>query len=148
MAWIPFGALPCRRKHLMIARASMLLKLRASLTCFGDWFLPGWVKNLSAPRYFSYHRLCVSSPVGENTNSFFVYCVPSIFTHFLFRSLYFPHLLYSLSIFQRNSKGVWLNLLNACSAIRFITLYDIMGVLLLSANIWKHQFHVCAYSYL
>jgi hypothetical protein len=121
------------------------------------------------------HRLSVCPPVGENINSFFVYCVPSNFTHFLFRSLYFPLLSYSLRIFQRNSKGVpsifthflfrslyflfltyslsifqrnwkcvWLNLLNVCSVIRFTTLYAIMCVLLLSVNIWKHQFHICA----
>ena len=30
MAWIPFGALPCRKKNLMTAHVSMLLKLRMS----------------------------------------------------------------------------------------------------------------------
>jgi len=30
MAWISFGALPCKKKKLMRARVSMLLKLRAS----------------------------------------------------------------------------------------------------------------------
>ena len=38
----------------MTARVSMLLKSRASLTCFRACFLPGWVKNLSAPRYWVY----------------------------------------------------------------------------------------------
>ena len=32
----------------MIARVSMFLKSRASLTCFRDYFLPGRVKDLSA----------------------------------------------------------------------------------------------------
>jgi len=34
MAWISFGALPYRKKYLMTARVSMLLKSRASLKCF------------------------------------------------------------------------------------------------------------------
>jgi len=50
MAWISFGALLCRKKNLMTARVSILLKLRASLTCFRASFLPGWAKDLSAPR--------------------------------------------------------------------------------------------------
>ena len=54
MAWISFGALPCRKKnkHLMTARVSMLLKSRASLTCFRACFLPGRAKDLSSRRYF------------------------------------------------------------------------------------------------
>jgi len=53
MARISFGALPCRKKkrNLMTARVSMLLKSRASLTCFRAFFLPGRAKDLSAPRY-------------------------------------------------------------------------------------------------
>ena len=51
MAWISFGALPCRKKkNLMTARVSMSLKSRASLTFFQASFLPGRAKNLSAPR--------------------------------------------------------------------------------------------------
>jgi len=34
MAWISFGALPCKKNNLMTARVSMLLISRASLTCF------------------------------------------------------------------------------------------------------------------
>jgi len=53
MALICFGALPCRRKkNLMTARVSMLLKSRLSLTCFGACFLPGRAKDLSAPRVY------------------------------------------------------------------------------------------------
>jgi len=48
---ISFGALPCRKKNLMTARVSMLLKSRASLTCFRVCFLPGRAKDLSAPQY-------------------------------------------------------------------------------------------------
>jgi len=49
MAWISFGALPCRKKkNLMTARVSMLLKSRTSLTCFRACFLPGRAKDLSA----------------------------------------------------------------------------------------------------
>ena len=50
-AWISFGALPCRKRNLMTARVSILLKSRASLTCFWACFLPGRAKDLSAPRY-------------------------------------------------------------------------------------------------
>ena len=50
MAWISFGALPSRKRNLMTARVSILLKSRASLTCFRACFLPGRAKNLSAPR--------------------------------------------------------------------------------------------------
>jgi hypothetical protein len=35
----------------MTARVLMLLKSRASLTCFRACFLPGRAKDLSAPRY-------------------------------------------------------------------------------------------------
>jgi len=51
MAWISFGALPCKKKNLMTARVSMLLKSRGSLTCFRAYFLPGRAKDLSAPLY-------------------------------------------------------------------------------------------------
>ena len=49
MAWISFGALPCKQK-MMTASVSMLLKSRASLTCFRACFLPGRAKDLSAHR--------------------------------------------------------------------------------------------------
>ena len=52
MGWICFGALPCRKRNLMTARISILLKSRASLTCFRGYFLPGRTKDFSAPRYF------------------------------------------------------------------------------------------------
>jgi len=51
MAWIYFGALPCRKKNLVIARVSILLKSRSSLTFFRACFFPGRAKDLSAPRY-------------------------------------------------------------------------------------------------
>jgi len=51
MAWISFGALPCRKNNLMTFCVSILLKSRASLTCFRACFLPGRAKDLSAPRY-------------------------------------------------------------------------------------------------
>ena len=51
MAWISFGALPYRKRNLMTARVSMLLKSRTSLTCFRACFLPGRVKDLSETRY-------------------------------------------------------------------------------------------------
>ena len=48
MLWISFGVLPCR-KEKNVARVSMLLKSRASLTCFRACFLPGRNKGLSEP---------------------------------------------------------------------------------------------------
>ena len=50
MASISFGALPCRKKNLMTARISMLLKSRAALTCFRTCFLPRRAKDLPAHR--------------------------------------------------------------------------------------------------
>jgi len=41
----------------MTARVSMLLKSRASLTCFRACFLPGRAKDLSAPRYLIHELL-------------------------------------------------------------------------------------------
>jgi hypothetical protein len=49
MAWIFFDALSYRKINLMTARVSILLKSRASLTCFRACFLPGQTKDLSAP---------------------------------------------------------------------------------------------------
>jgi len=68
MAWISFVALPCIKKNLITARFSMLLKLRASLTCFRACFLPGRAKDLSASRYLCQTRDTLrSNPV----NTFF-----------------------------------------------------------------------------
>ena len=49
--WREFPSAPCvaGKKNLMTARVSMLLKSRASLTCFRACFLPGRAKDLSAP---------------------------------------------------------------------------------------------------
>jgi len=51
MAWISFSTLPRRKRNLMTAHVSILLKSHVSLTCFQDCFLPGRAKDLSAPRY-------------------------------------------------------------------------------------------------
>ena len=51
MAWIFFGALPCReKKNLMTARFSMSLKSRASLTCFRARF-PVELRTYQHPGY-------------------------------------------------------------------------------------------------
>ena len=52
VAWISFGALPCRgkKRNLMTAHVSML-KSRASLTFFRACILPGRAKDFSAPRF-------------------------------------------------------------------------------------------------
>ena len=44
--------LALQERNLMTARISILLKSRASLTCFRCCFLPGRSKDFSAPRYF------------------------------------------------------------------------------------------------
>ena len=53
--WREFPSAPfvAGKTNLMTARVSMLLKSRASLTCFRACFLPGWARDLSAPP-----RLC------------------------------------------------------------------------------------------
>ena len=53
--WREYPSAPCLagKENLMTARASMLLKSRASLTCFRACFLPGRAKDLSAPRYLT-----------------------------------------------------------------------------------------------
>ena len=66
MASISFGALPCRKKKNLIARVSMLLKSRASLTCFRACFLPGRAKDLSAPLYVL-RTFRVNSTVNHET---------------------------------------------------------------------------------
>ena len=51
MAWISFGTLPCKKKkNLMTAHVSVLLKSRPSLKCFRACFLPGRAKDSSEPR--------------------------------------------------------------------------------------------------
>ena len=51
--WREFPSAPCLAGGggFMTARVSMLLKSRASLTCFRACFLPGRAKDLSAPCY-------------------------------------------------------------------------------------------------
>jgi hypothetical protein len=49
LEWREFPSAPCisgKKKHLITARVSMLLKSRASFTCFRACFLPGWAKDL------------------------------------------------------------------------------------------------------
>jgi hypothetical protein len=61
MFWISFGTLPCRKKRiLMTARVSTLLKSRASLTSIRPCSFPGLAKDLSAPRYYLWTYLLTS----------------------------------------------------------------------------------------
>jgi len=60
--WREFPSTPClcrKKKNLMTARVSMLLKSHASMTCFRACFLPGRAKDLSAPWYFSFKAILV-----------------------------------------------------------------------------------------
>ena len=51
--WREFPSAPCLAgKNLMTARVSMLLKSRASLTCFRACLLPDRAKDLSSPREY------------------------------------------------------------------------------------------------
>jgi len=53
--WREFPSAPClARKKMMTTRVSMLLKSRASLTCFRVCFVPGQAKDLSAPWIYIY----------------------------------------------------------------------------------------------
>ena len=47
----PYLAEGEKKKNLMTACVSMLLKSRVSLTCFQACFLPGRAMDLSAPQY-------------------------------------------------------------------------------------------------
>jgi len=59
--WHEFPSAPClaRKKNLMTARVSVLLKSRASLTCLRACFLPGRANDLSAPRYMYCCMFCI-----------------------------------------------------------------------------------------
>ena len=61
-----FPSAPCLTGgKLMIARVSMLLKSRASLTCFRACLLPGRAKDLSAPRLISTEKFTAESNFGD-----------------------------------------------------------------------------------
>jgi len=82
--WREFPSAPCLtggKKNLMTAVVSMLLKSRASLTCFRACFLPGRAKDLSLPpgiliiSLSSSHETIVANSdtdgVVQSTNSLF-----------------------------------------------------------------------------
>jgi len=58
--WREFPSAPClaRENNLMTTRVSVLLKSRASLTCFRACFLPGRDNDLLAPRYMYCCTFC------------------------------------------------------------------------------------------
>ena len=71
-----FPSAPClakkKKKTLMTSRVSMLLKSRASLTCFRVCFFPGHTKGLSAPRYFplkQYHNFAIHAYIPATPTS-------------------------------------------------------------------------------
>jgi len=85
MACISIGSLPCRKKSLMTARVSMVLKSRASLTCFRACFLPGRAKDLSAPSQFGFvlkmsrrGNLTYYLKIGGNITEYLTYRWPCI----------------------------------------------------------------------
>jgi len=73
-----FPSAPCLAgKTLMTARVSMLLKSRASLTCFRAYFLPGRAKDLSAPRYMQQFTV-MTYPVNSRMVEFVVRLFPAV----------------------------------------------------------------------
>jgi len=76
MVWISFGALPCRKRNLMAACISILLKSRASLTCFRACFLSGRAKDLLAPRYIYIYYILVWS-LSSETLQLYMYALLS-----------------------------------------------------------------------
>jgi len=72
MAWISFGVLPCRKRNLIIVRVSILLKSRASLTCFRACFLPGRAKDISAPRYYNTDFFFYMTDWNTRTSNFWL----------------------------------------------------------------------------
>ena len=77
--WREFPSAPrlAGKKNLMTPRVSMLLKSRASLTCFRALFLLGRAKNLSAPgsllQYATRPQFGISLREDESW-SFTIYC--------------------------------------------------------------------------
>jgi len=65
--WREFpSALYLAGKNLATASVSMLLKSRASLTCFRACFLPGRAKDLSAPWYLRTEILCAPTSISSS----------------------------------------------------------------------------------
>ena len=67
--WRKFPSASClakKKKTLMTACVSMLLKSRESLTCFRACFLPGRAKDLSAPRVYlrGHHKSNIDLPAA------------------------------------------------------------------------------------
>jgi len=73
--WLEFPSAPClakkEKKTFMTARVSMLLKSRASLTCFRTCALPGRAKDLSAPRYLCRRKLGRGARGGQMSHHYF-----------------------------------------------------------------------------
>ena len=67
--WREFPSAPCLagKKKFLTARVSMLLKSRASLTCFRACFLPGRAKDLSAPRCILVESNCTKGCICIST---------------------------------------------------------------------------------
>jgi len=71
MAWISFCALPCSEEMLMSARVSMLMKSRASLTCYWASLLPGRAMDLSAPGIWTeFHFFCIWWEIYFHSHNF------------------------------------------------------------------------------
>ena len=72
--WREFPSALClagvSRENLMTSRVSILLKSRASLTCFRACFLAGRAKHLSAPRYVIRHSVHRGEDQGWTVGSY------------------------------------------------------------------------------
>jgi len=102
--WREFPSAAClagRKKNLMTARVSMLLKSRASLTCFRACFLPGQAKELSAPRYINHLKpndpcRCGNAPLTSKRCILYIYSTNMGIE-------YFKHGVYSPFFFLKNA---------------------------------------------
>jgi len=106
MAQISLGALSCRKRNLMTARVSMLLKSRVSLTSCRACFLPGRAKDLSAPGVNLFHLPAIATAhscgrlqnipyriysANCDTERIFFFCLSTL--DFIFRSNWTPTML-------------------------------------------------------
>ena len=80
------------KENMKTSRVSMLLKSRASLTCFRACFLPGRAKDLSAPGKNTFTKLRLIILKGEGKcnckkkNSYYIGCPTRYRTRHLFNN--------------------------------------------------------------
>jgi len=104
--WREFLSAPCLvgGRNLMTVRVSILLKSRASLTCFRACFLPGRAKDLSATRVYMKHiKLGTVSIKEETVYSYYCFCEAT--RVFCYSIIILPSVSWHLYL-QRTSRSV------------------------------------------